>query len=84
MSTDNDSNDAQQGTSLLDSQIKTVKVDRRSFLTRAAGAGTLALGAVFTAACGSDDCDTDFGTDSDSGGNADPAGSGRSDNCDSD
>jgi len=44
--------------SLKDSQITTVKVDRRSFLARAAGAGTLAFGAVITAACG-DSCDTD-------------------------
>ena len=43
---------------LLDSQITTVKADRRSFLSKAIGTGALMLGAVSTQGC-SDPCDTD-------------------------
>ena len=43
---------------LLDSQIITVKSDRRSFLARAVGLGTLTFGSAFAAACG-DVCTVD-------------------------
>ena len=68
---------------LPDSQITTVKTDRRSFLTRAVGAGALAFGAVSTLGCEeqSDSCDSDIGTDTDP---SDRIGAGRRDRCDTD
>ena len=48
---------------LLDSDIKVSRVDRRSFLTRAMIAGTIGVSAALTAACPSGSSD---GTDSDS------------------
>ena len=68
---------------LLDSEITTVKTNRRSFLTRAVGAGALALGAVSTLGCEkkSDLCDSDIGTDADP---SDRAFAGQRDTCDSD
>ena len=66
--------------SLLDSQITTGRVDRRSFLTRATGAGTLAVSSMHLAACGEgDQCDSDITIDSDEGPNADVQ-----DTCDAD
>ena len=68
----------------IDKQIGTVDVRRRSFLTRAIGAGALALGAAATQACGeekSDRCDSDIGIDSDP---TDDIFSGTVDPCDSD
>ena len=50
-------------TSLTDEDITTVRVDRRSFLSRAVAAGSIAVGAALTAACPG-------GTDSDGGGDA--------------
>jgi len=44
--------------SLEDKEITVARVDRRSFLARAAGVGTLVFGAVVTEACG-DSCDDD-------------------------
>ncbi|MEE2638806.1 MAG: hypothetical protein VYE68_16410 [Acidobacteriota bacterium] len=65
--------------SLEDNDITIARVDRRSFLARAAGAGTLVLGAVITTACG-DSCDDDtIWADTDL---ADPANIG--DICDAD
>ena len=49
--------------SLTDADITTVRVDRRSFLSRAVAAGSIAVGAAMTAACPG-------GTDSDGGGDA--------------
>ena len=48
-------------TSLKDGDITTVRVDRRSFLSRAVAAGSIAVGAALTAACpgGSDTSDSD-------------------------
>ena len=44
---------------LREDQIKTTRVDRRSFIARAVGAGAIAVGAaVATTACGGDKCDT--------------------------
>ena len=53
----------QEQASLQDSEITTAKVNRRSFLARAMGASTLAVGAALTAACGNeaDSCDSDPG-----------------------
>ncbi|MEE2636766.1 MAG: hypothetical protein VYE68_05975 [Acidobacteriota bacterium] len=68
--------------SLENNQITTAKVDRRSFLARAAGAGTLAFGAMITAACG-DSCDTDAGDSADSDPN-DPIDADLGDTCDTD
>lgn len=70
-------------TSLLDSEITTAKVERRSFLARAVGAGALAVGAVLTTACGdeADDCDADIG---DTGTNADVTNADLGDRCDND
>ena len=75
---------SQQGqrASLLDSEITTAKVNRRSFLARAMGAGTFAVGAAMTAACGPTDlCDNDFG---DAGENADVGSNADTDLCDED
>ena len=57
--------------SLTDADITTVRVDRRSFLSRAVAAGSLAVGATLTTGCpgGTDGTDSDGeseGTDSDS------------------
>ena len=54
--------------SLVDSDITTAQVDRRSFLARAMAAGSLALGAVLSTGCGSDQCDNDIGRDTDDSG----------------
>ena len=50
-------------TSLTDADITSVRVDRRSFLSRAVVAGSIAAGAALTAACPG-------GTDSDGGGDS--------------
>lgn len=50
-------------TSLTDADITSVRVDRRSFLSRAVLAGSIAVGAAATAACPG-------GTDSDAGGDS--------------
>ena len=73
----------QEQASLQDSEITTAKVNRRSFLARAMGASTLAVGAALTAACGgTDTCDTDIG---DVVGNVDTgAGADSGDSCDTD
>ena len=46
---------------LRDQDIRTARVDRRSFLAKAVAAGSVGLGAVMTAACpsGSDMTDSD-------------------------
>ena len=48
-------------TSLTDADIVTVRVDRRSFLSRAVAAGSIAVGAAVTTGCpgGSDGTDSD-------------------------
>ena len=51
--------------SLTDADITTVRVDRRSFLSRAVAAGTIAAGAALTAACPGG-TDSDGASDSDS------------------
>ena len=60
-----DANRQGSPTSLTDADITTVRVDRRSFLSRAVVAGSIAAGAALTAACpgGSD---SDGASDSDS------------------
>ena len=60
-------------TSLVDAEITTVKVDRRSFLTKATVAGSLALGAVLSTSCGADKCDSDISRDMDDRGFDDTA-----------
>ena len=50
--------------SLTDDDITTVRVDRRSFLSRAVAAGSVAAAAALTAACPG-------GTDSDGAGDSD-------------
>lgn len=58
---------------LTDEDIRTVKVDRRSFLSKALAAGSIAVGAALTAACpggGGGETDAD-GTDVDSTDTAD-------------
>ncbi|MDE2665576.1 MAG: hypothetical protein OXI69_05460 [Acidobacteriota bacterium] len=50
-------------TALTDEDINTVRVDRRSFLSRAVAAGSIAAAAAMAAACAS-------GTDSDGEGDA--------------
>ena len=52
-------------TSLTDADITTVRVDRRSFLSRAVLAGSVAAGAALTAACPGG-TDSDGASDSDS------------------
>ena len=52
-------------TSLTDADITTVRVDRRSFLSRAVVAGSIAAGAALTAACPGG-TDSDGASDSDS------------------
>ena len=53
--------------SLTDADITTVRVDRRSFLSRAVVAGSIAAGAALTAACPGG-TDSDGASDSDGGG----------------
>lgn len=96
MSTEHIQQNAQSTTkhdSLTDGQIVSVKSDRRSFLTRAIGLGTVGVSAVLVNSCVVSDpsCDTDRGSDSDitrtgdpasvtdrdSGAFADPPGQGR-------
>ena len=77
---------ADKGSSrILDRQITTVDVQRRSFLARALGAGALAFGTAATQACGeekkSDQCDFDIGIDADP---TDTIFSGTADPCDTD
>ena len=96
MSTSDVMNDGQQRhtdgkTSLVDGDIITVKVDRRSFLAKAAGAGSLAFGAVLAASCGSDQCDNDIGVTHADDKRADDAGAddaiaddAGADSCDAD
>ena len=83
MATHDDRTDSQREGSLLDSEVTTVRLDRRSFLARTAGAGTLAVGAVLASACG-DSCDADTVTDSDGGQFADPINRARDRTCDKD
>ena len=51
--------------SLTDADITTVRVDRRSFFSRAVVAGSVAVGAALTAACPGG-TDSDGASDSDS------------------
>ena len=65
-------------TPLADEDITSVRVDRRSFLSRAVAAGSLAAGAALTSGCNggtdSDSSDSDAeASDSDSPDNAAPA-----------
>ncbi len=83
MATRDDRTDRRRVGSLLDSDVTTVRLDRRSFLARTAGAGTLAVGAALTAAC-SDTCDSDTVTDRDAGPFADPPNRPRDRTCDKD
>ncbi len=83
MTTRDDRIDGRHVGSLLDSEVTTVRVDRRSFLARTLGAGTFAVGAVLTGAC-SDDCDSDTVTDRDAGPFADPPNRPRDRTCDKD
>ena len=83
MATRDDQNDGRRPGSLHDSEVKTVRPDRRSFLARIAGAGTLAVGAAVVSACG-DHCDTDTVTDNDFGPFADPINRARDRTCDKD
>ena len=53
--------------SLTDADMTTVRVDRRSFLSRAVVAGSVAAGAALTAACPGG-TDSDGASDSDGGG----------------
>ncbi|MEE2636140.1 MAG: hypothetical protein VYE68_02755 [Acidobacteriota bacterium] len=50
-----------QASTLRDQDIRTVQVDRRSFLAKAVAAGSVGLGAAMTAACpsGGDTTDSD-------------------------
>ena len=67
---------------ILDRQITTVDVQRRSFLARALGAGALVLGTAATQACEkADQCDSDVGIDTDP---TDDIFSGTVDTCDTD
>ena len=54
--------------SLTDADITTVRVDRRSFLSRAVAAGSVAVGAAMATGCpgGTDSDGESEGTDSDS------------------
>ena len=83
MATGDDRTDGRREGSLLDSEVTTVRLDRRSFLARAAGAGTLAVGAALAAAC-TDTCDSDTVTDRDAGPFADPINRPRDRTCDKD
>lgn len=58
-----DANHSGSPATLKDADITTVRVDRRSFLSRAVAAGTIAAGAALTAACPS-------GSDSDGEGDS--------------
>ncbi|MYI75494.1 MAG: hypothetical protein F4057_09325 [Acidobacteria bacterium] len=60
-----DTHRAGSPTPLTDADITTVRVDRRSFLSRAVAAGTIAAGAALTAACPGG-TDSDGASDSDS------------------
>ena len=60
-----DANRKASPTSLTDTDITTVRVDRRSFLSRAVAAGSIAAGAALTAACPGG-TDSDGASDSDS------------------
>ncbi len=60
-----DANRQGSPTSLTDADITTVRVDRRSFLSRAVVAGSIAAGAALTAACPGG-TDSDGASDSDS------------------
>lgn len=83
MATHDDQTDGRRAGSLLDSEVTTVRVDRRSFLARTVGAGALAAGAVLATAC-TDHCDSDTVTDRDSGRFADPINRPRDRTCDKD
>ena len=83
MATHDDQHEGRRVGSLLDSEVRTVRLNRRSFLARAAGAGTLAVGAALVSAC-SDDCDSDTVTDNDFGRFADPINRPRDRTCDRD
>lgn len=67
---------------LSDSDIKTTRLERRSFLTMVGLSSAAAAAALFTSSCGgADSCDTDNATDADP---TDRSGQGRNDPCDSD
>ena len=83
MATRDDRTDGRPQGSLLDSEVTTVRLDRRSFLARTAVAGTVAVGAALAAAC-TDTCDSDTVTDSDAGRFADPINRPRDRTCDKD
>ena len=70
-------------TRILDRQITTVDVQRRSFLARALGAGALVFGTAATQACEekADQCDSDIGIDADP---TDDVFTGTVDTCDTD
>ncbi len=83
MATRNDRTDGRRLGSLLDSEVTTVRLNRRSFLARTVGAGTLAVGATLAGAC-TDHCDVDTVTDRDRGPFADPPNRPRDRTCDKD
>ena len=60
-----DANPQGSPASLTDADMTTVRVDRRSFLSRAVVAGSIAAGAALTAACPGG-TDSDGASDSDS------------------
>jgi hypothetical protein len=67
---------------LSDADIKTVRVERRSFLAIVGLPSVAAAAAVLASACGgADHCDFDDGTDADA---FDLPGRGRHDACDND
>ena len=63
--------------SLTDDDIGAVRVDRRSFLSRAVAAGSIAAAAALTTACPS-------GTDSDGAGDAEAPAAGANEATDAD
>ncbi len=67
---------------LLDADITTTRLERRSFLALVGISSAATAAALFSSSCGgSDDCDTDSTTDSDP---TDQIGQGQNDSCDSD
>ena len=85
--------DVDESRSLVDSDIRTTRIDRRRFLSQVSLRSTALLGAALGAtalgaACGkSDKCDEDFASDRDSltlFNNFQDFGKRKVDNCDSD
>jgi hypothetical protein len=77
MAASDDRSDEQRQKSLLDSEVTTTRLDRRSFLAR----GAVAVGVTTSCA---DNCDTDTVTDNDFGPFGDPIDRPRDRTCDRD